>query len=400
MSPISAAELQGMEFPEPRWAVPGLLPQGLTLLVSKPKLGKSWWLLNVAIAVATGGKALGSIDTEPGDVLYLALEDSPRRLQDRMMTLLADEDEWPANLYLETTWPRLDAGGGEQLTAWLLDHPNARLVAADTLEKLRAPRKATGTLYEQDYAALGSLKAIADESGIALVASHHDRKAGALDAFDTISGTQGLAAAADALLVMKRARNEELAQMHVTGRDIEEAQHSMRWSAAAGTWTILDWLPAAAIDASEGRRMILAALGEKGRAAPTEIAAWTGQPIGTVKRLTTAMARDGLLAGGGRDGYSVVGTPLYPEPIEPKHSPGSTGSHGSTTQLGSEGSGFGVTLDGDLVAEVTRIEPQSRPRSRPRPEPASPSASQEVRDPKTSVPSSRGMHTHKTGPAR
>jgi RecA-family ATPase len=76
----TAAELQHVEFPEPRWAVPGLLAEGLNLLVGSPKIGKSWWALNVAVSVAQGGKALGRVDVPEGDVLYLALEDGTAAL--------------------------------------------------------------------------------------------------------------------------------------------------------------------------------------------------------------------------------------------------------------------------------------------------------------------------------
>ncbi len=88
---FTAAELMGMVFPEPRWAVPGILAEGVSLLAGPPKVGKSWMAYGLAIVVAAGGKAFGVIDTAPGPVLYLALEDTPRRLQARMRILLAGD---------------------------------------------------------------------------------------------------------------------------------------------------------------------------------------------------------------------------------------------------------------------------------------------------------------------
>ena len=79
-----ADELLAETFPEPRWAVPGVLCEGLNLLAGAPKVGKSWFALDVAVAVALGGEALGRFSVEPGDVLYLALEDTPRRMADRL----------------------------------------------------------------------------------------------------------------------------------------------------------------------------------------------------------------------------------------------------------------------------------------------------------------------------
>jgi hypothetical protein len=77
------------EFPEQRYAVPGLISEGLNLLVGAPKLGKSWLAMNVAAAVAFGGVALDKINVTRGEALYLALEDPPRRLQRRLRLVLS-----------------------------------------------------------------------------------------------------------------------------------------------------------------------------------------------------------------------------------------------------------------------------------------------------------------------
>ena len=62
----SAAELLATDFAEPRWAVPGLVAEGLTILAGAPKVGKSWLSLGLGIAISTGGKALGRIDVDAG----------------------------------------------------------------------------------------------------------------------------------------------------------------------------------------------------------------------------------------------------------------------------------------------------------------------------------------------
>lgn len=100
--PYSAADLQQQTFPPPRWAVPDLLAEGVNVLAGAPKLGKSWLALGLGIAVASGGRALGSIDVVQGDVLYLALEDTPRRLFDRMGKLCG-ATPWPSGLAIHHT---------------------------------------------------------------------------------------------------------------------------------------------------------------------------------------------------------------------------------------------------------------------------------------------------------
>src|SRR4051812_49260965 len=50
----SAAELRSRTFPPVAFCVPDLIPEGLTLIAGKPKIGKSWLALDVCIAVALG----------------------------------------------------------------------------------------------------------------------------------------------------------------------------------------------------------------------------------------------------------------------------------------------------------------------------------------------------------
>jgi RecA-family ATPase len=92
----TAAELLAADIPQPKWAIEGLLPEGLAFFAGAPKLGKSWFALGLGIAVASGGYALGKIPVDEGEILYLALEDNPRRLQSRLRVLLGDDEAPPA----------------------------------------------------------------------------------------------------------------------------------------------------------------------------------------------------------------------------------------------------------------------------------------------------------------
>jgi len=151
--PITDLDLWHKAFPAVRWAVPGLIPEGVAILAGSPKIGKSWLALGVAVAVATGGIALGRIPVEPGEVLYLALEDTQRRLQKRLQRVLpADCGQPSGRLHFVTEWPRLHAGGVERFERWLTDHPETRLVIIDTLEKVR-PHTASldRSMYTADY---------------------------------------------------------------------------------------------------------------------------------------------------------------------------------------------------------------------------------------------------------
>src|SRR5262245_41733016 len=105
---FSAKELQKMTFPPQGWIVPNIISaEGLALLCSKPKFGKSWLAYDLSIACTTESYTLG-IKPAQGSVLYLALEDSKRRLQRRMTKLLPTFGAtWPERLTLNTEWRRL-----------------------------------------------------------------------------------------------------------------------------------------------------------------------------------------------------------------------------------------------------------------------------------------------------
>ena len=208
--PITDIDLWHKAFPAVRWAVPGLIPEGVAILAGSPKIGKSWLALGVAVAVATGGIALGKIAVEPGEVLYLALEDTQRRLQRRLQCVLPTECGQPSGrLHFVTEWPRLHAGGVERLERWLTDHPEARLVIIDTLEKVR-PHTASldRSMYTADYLIGDRLTPLSKQYAVAILVVHHTRKATADDPVELVSGTLGLTGGVDGVMVLRRQRGQ------------------------------------------------------------------------------------------------------------------------------------------------------------------------------------------------
>lgn len=80
---VSAQDLQKAELPPVRYLIEDILPQGTSILTAASKIGKSWLVLDMGLQIAVGGDFL-NMKTEPTGVLYLALEDSYKRLQDRI----------------------------------------------------------------------------------------------------------------------------------------------------------------------------------------------------------------------------------------------------------------------------------------------------------------------------
>ena len=218
METIRADELMTREFERLHAPVQGLIVEGLTLLCGASKIGKSWLVLALCCAVAAGKPFLGR-STESGDVLYLALEDSPRRLQTRLRTLGEKPD---GRLTLATRAHALDDGLLFDLEDWVGHAAQPRMIVIDTLQKIRgAAPSARVNAYADDYAVIGRLKAFADAHHLAVVLVHHLRKsADSEDPFDRISGTTGLMGAADTSILIARGRNSSDATVSFTGRDV------------------------------------------------------------------------------------------------------------------------------------------------------------------------------------
>jgi len=238
---FSLQELLSWELPPTRWAIPEILPEGLTLLAGKPKLGKSWLALSAALSIASGGVALGTQPVTQGDVLYLALEDNARRLQARTRQLLSSISSVPGGIDFALDWPRLGEGGLASLEDYLKEHPGVRLVVIDTWARVAPPSgESRRSQYEGDYEALSPLKHLADTYHVSILAVHHLRKTGSSDVLDEITGSIGMTGAVDGTLILKRERGQAEATLFVTGRDIErEQQLALSFDVTTALWTVI-----------------------------------------------------------------------------------------------------------------------------------------------------------------
>ncbi|TWI60256.1 AAA domain-containing protein [Bradyrhizobium huanghuaihaiense] len=302
LQPFSAPDLLAKDFPEPKFIVPGYIGEGLTILAGRPKIGKSWLALNIAVAVAAGGVVLGSLQVEAGSVLYLALEDTQRRLQSRLKQVLGD-DELPDDLYFATECPRLDEGAYEQLDRWVDSQENPRLIIIDVFNKVRPAAIGKESPYEADYRALGPLKAYADSRGVAVLILHHTRKMSAQDPFDTISGTTGFTGAADAAMVL--ASDEDGVSLYARGRDVEEIGTAVDFDRKTGRWIALG--DREDVRRSEPRKVIIGLLESYLNQSMTisEISDRTGMERNNVKQLLHNMKHAGELITPRRGQYAL-----------------------------------------------------------------------------------------------
>jgi len=252
---FNANWLLQQDFAPLKWCIPDFLPQGTFLFAGKPKIGKSWAALSIALAVATGGRAFGKIPVEQGSVLYLGLEDGKRRLKSRTLSLLQDDpDADLSGLDMLDAVPR-GREGCLWIGKWLESKPSARLVVVDVLAKLRAPVTAKANVYDSDYEAVGLLKSLSDAFNVTILLVHHTRKAEAEDIFDTVSGSTGLTGAADGTLVLAGDRFSSTAKLALVGRDVErDGEYVLRRDSRPGRFSwLIDDTPGAAVSASLSR---------------------------------------------------------------------------------------------------------------------------------------------------
>ena len=199
--------------------IDGLLYRGIYLFVGAPKIGKSFFMAQLAYHISTG-TPLWNYPVHKGTVLYLALEDDYARLQKRLYRMFGVAEN--ENLFFSVSADHVCKGLDKQVDIFVREHPDTSLIIIDTLQKVR---EAGGDNYSyaNDYQIIAALKALAARHGVCLLLVHHTRKQNAEDKFDMISGTNGLLGAADgAFLLTKEKRTSNNATLDVSGRDQQD----------------------------------------------------------------------------------------------------------------------------------------------------------------------------------
>lgn len=305
--PKTAAELMAMELPEIRWAVPDIIPEGVSILAGKPKLGKSWLALGLCVAVSSGGHALGKKPVEKGEALYLGLEDNTRRLQKRMRMVIGEENV-PDGLYWHTEFPRMDDGGLAALDEWLTEHTDCRLVVVDTLAKFKPRPRGGRNAYDEDRETVDPLGDLIEKHGVAIVLVHHMRKMAASDPIDEINASTGLSAGVDGVLLLKRERGEADASLYVDGREIEETSDlALTWDGNLTQWILAG--DAEEYRQSDERRQIIETLRTADNPmGPKQIAEATGGNYGSLRVILPEMAREGKIENPSKGKYTVINT--------------------------------------------------------------------------------------------
>jgi len=291
-------ELYRTGLPAPIWVVRELLPAGLASLAGRPKMGKSLLALQLAAAVALGRSFLG-YEVKAGPVLFLALEDPPQRLQERLRRLQVTESA-PMQFYTE--WPGLNAGGLRELQQ-CLPEMQPRLVVIDTLS--RALGGSGGKPGDQASGALTALQRLAHEQRCCVLTVDHHRKGGQRrDAVDDLLGPTSKAAALDTVWGLYGGRGQRGVSLRVTGREVRPCELALEFDRGRQTWQVgAEPYLAPKEPAMMGVGRALAGLG--GVATTSEIAKALGVSVGNVSRALAALVSAGWVQRLPREGHRV-----------------------------------------------------------------------------------------------
>lgn len=216
------------------FVIDDLIAQGLYILAGAPKVGKSWLALDMCLSIAKGEKVLGQ-QTKQGTALYLCLEDSFVRIQNRLYEIT---DEPTERLHFVIMSESIGNGLEEQIEDFKKEHSDLKVVFIDTLQMVRNESESS---YSSDYQELSVLKALSDKLGIAIVLVHHTRKCSDSDPFNMISGSTGLSGCVDgSMVLLETKRGSRKAKLHCVGRDIENAEINLQFDNDLKKWIVTD----------------------------------------------------------------------------------------------------------------------------------------------------------------
>jgi DNA-binding transcriptional ArsR family regulator len=286
---VSATELYNGELVRLRPLMEGLIWDGLTMIVAKPKAGKSWLMLQCAVQIAGGPGVEGVTALDHGPVLYGAFEEPAARTMARLRKL-APAGDWAENLKFVYDLLPLMGGGAEQLSA-LMEQLRPRLVVLDTLTALiKGGGKRENDVFRSQYAEVSVVRKLAEDFHTAFVLVHHARKGMADTAIESVAGTGGIAAAVDTLWCLKR-KPEGEATLEVIGREAEEKTYALRFDQEPFGWRVLGDDAAQLLNAE--RRQVLELLREDGGLSPAQIAAELAKSRPAVRMLLKRMREAG-----------------------------------------------------------------------------------------------------------
>ena len=280
-----------------RWIVPSVLPQGLVFLAGKQKIGKSWLSLAIGLGVASGETVLGRTNVEQGQVLYLALEESKRHLQERLSQLLVMGASLHDDFAYMTHWSRFQGDNLAEIEAWLVSHPHARLVIIDSWVQSPLDNELQAQMLRSaDAEMFENLRELACTHHISILVHYHADDARVNHSFDTLTARSGNNAFADGILHLKGSRGNKSAVLSCTGQAFAQ-RIDLALSFSNGYWKMAEQKAVRTRDTlTQARGAIIDVLHEHDQPMkPGQIALALGKSPGTIRTMLYEMKLSNLI---------------------------------------------------------------------------------------------------------
>jgi len=301
VTPADGLVIYKAEYPEPVFVISELLANGVTLFAGRPKVGKSWLTLQMALATARGVRLLDHFACMPGRVLYCALEEPKRRTNSRLRQLVPSAEPWLSNIQFLYQLSPLLAGGAGQIDLYLAANPCV-MVVIDTLSAI-VPASNKRDVFRNEYNEVATLRKLAEKHRSAFIVVHHLRKMDAERGLDAVAGTTGLTAACDAIWALRRQRTGEFL-LEIAGRENEDKIYGLKFdSSPPFGWKLTG--EGAEVTMSAERQEIIDLLRGEGPLAPAKMAALLRKNAVTTRRLVQKLCQDGHLAKGTDNRYRL-----------------------------------------------------------------------------------------------
>ena len=286
--------LMKTELPPMKWAVAGILPEGFICLAGRPKAMKSWTALKLVYCVQNGLNFLDH-QTVQGDAIYFGLEDSKRRIKDRVSKMGFAKLKQP-QIVLGGDVPYLSFGFEECLENWIKSKENPRLVVIDTLARIKPRQSKSGTAYDQDNLLMNGIQKLAVQNNLTVLFITHLSKSSQEYSFDKIQGSVGVQGMTDAMWMLDRGDGvNSKASLKGRGRDILDFEYALNWDGVSMSYLYEGNLDI--INQNENRREITKAMEDLTKdldqVRPSDVAKYYGVPSNSKdgRRMARTMQR-------------------------------------------------------------------------------------------------------------
>ena len=232
---MSGKDLLELDIADTKFLCRPWIPEGVTILAGRPKIGKTT-LLRMFAAAVSNNSLIWNKETEKAKVLFLSLEEGIKLMRKKLLAMDVNPAQ-AAAIEFSFKWPQ-GSEGCNYLRQHLSKYPDTRLIIIDSLTRFRESQSREKSPFVQDYEAVCALAEIAKlHQGLSIIVLHHTTKiTNPDDPIADISGTFGLTAAADNYMVLRKQGNDFV--LHCGGRYWEEEQDAFILDREGGKWVL------------------------------------------------------------------------------------------------------------------------------------------------------------------